>query len=122
MPELPEVETVRLGLAGILEGRRFVGVRVMRPDLRFPFPDGFEDGLKGRRVERLNRRGKFLLMDLDNATTLIAHLGMSGRFRIYQSDPPELERHDHVVFDIEGGASVWLRTIILFAACVFVAR
>ena len=106
MPELPEVETVRLGLAGILEGRRLVEVRVMRPDLRFPFPDGFEDRLKGRRVERLNRRGKFLLMDLDNATTLIAHLGMSGRFRIYQSDPPELERHDHVVFDIEGGASV----------------
>ena len=106
MPELPEVETVRLGLAGVLEGRRLVGVRLMRPDLRFPFPDGFEDRLRGRRVERLNRRGKFLLMDLDNRATLIAHLGMSGRFRIYLSDPPELERHDHVVFDIEGGASV----------------
>ena len=78
----------------------------MRPDLRFPFPDDFEDRLRGRRVERLNRRGKFLLMDLDNGTTLIAHLGMSGRFRIYKSNPPELERHDHVVFDIEGGASV----------------
>ena len=106
MPELPEVETVRLGLAGVLEGRRLASVRAMRPDLRFPFPDDFEDRLRGRRVERLNRRGKFLLMDLDNGTTLIAHLGMSGRFRIYKSNPPELERHDHVVFDIEGGASV----------------
>jgi len=106
MPELPEVETVRLGLARVLEGRRLASVRAMRPDLRFPFPDDFEDRLRGRRVERLNRRGKFLLMDLDNGTTLIAHLGMSGRFRIYKSNPPELERHDHVVFDIEGGASV----------------
>jgi formamidopyrimidine-DNA glycosylase len=106
MPELPEVETVRQGLAGVLEDRRLVDVRAMRPDLRFPFPDGFEDRLRGRRVERLNRRGKFLLVDLDNGTTLIAHLGMSGRFRIYKSDPPELERHDHVVFEIEGGASV----------------
>jgi formamidopyrimidine-DNA glycosylase len=93
-------------LSGVLEGRRLVRVRTLRPDLRFPFPDRFAERLDGRRVERLNRRGKFLLIDLDNATTLIAHLGMSGRFRIYQSAPPELERHDHVVFDIEGGASV----------------
>ncbi len=106
MPELPEVETVRLGLAGVLEGQRLAGVRALRPDLRFPFPDRFEARLRDKRVERLNRRGKFLLMELDNATTLIAHLGMSGRFRIYRSGPPELERHDHVVFDIEGGASV----------------
>ncbi|MBC8337774.1 MAG: bifunctional DNA-formamidopyrimidine glycosylase/DNA-(apurinic or apyrimidinic site) lyase [Rhodospirillales bacterium] len=109
MPELPEVETVRLGLCDVFQGRRLLRVRVLRPDLRFPFPDRFADRLTGRRVERLNRRGKFLLMDLDNATTLIAHLGMSGRFRIYKSDAPELERplerHDHVVFDVEGGAS-----------------
>ena len=106
MPELPEVETVRLGLSGVLEGRRLVRVRTLRPDLRFPFPDGFAGRLEGCRVQRLNRRGKFLLIDLDNRATLIAHLGMSGRFRIYQSAPPDLERHDHVVFDIEGGACV----------------
>ncbi|NQV84412.1 MAG: bifunctional DNA-formamidopyrimidine glycosylase/DNA-(apurinic or apyrimidinic site) lyase [Rhodospirillales bacterium] len=106
MPELPEVETVRLGLSGVFEGRLLVRVRTLRPNLRFPFPDGFADRLQGRRVERLRRRGKFLLIDMDNATTLIAHLGMSGRFRIFESKPPELERHDHVAFDIEGGASV----------------
>ena len=106
MPELPEVETVRLGLAKVLVGRRLSEVQIMRPNLRFPFPDGFQDALKNKRVERLNRRGKFLLVDLDNRTTLVAHLGMSGRFKIYSSDPPELELHDHVVFEIEDGVSV----------------
>ena len=106
MPELPEVETVRLGLTDVFEGKRLVRVQAFRPDLRFPLPDRFARRLTGRRVERLSRRGKFLLIDLDDATTLIAHLGMSGRFRIYTSGPPELEKHDHVVFDIEGGASV----------------
>jgi len=112
MPELPEVETVRRGLSGVLEGRRLTQVRAMRPDLRFPFPKNFEKRLTGQRVDTLGRRGKFLLIHLDGGDTLIAHLGMSGRFRIYPSSPPppalelELERHDHVVFDIEGGASV----------------
>lgn len=106
MPELPEVETVRIGLAKVFVGRRLSEVRIMRPNLRFAFPDGFQDALKNRRVERLNRRGKYLLVELDSKKTLVAHLGMSGRFRIYQSDPPELEVHDHVLFEIEGGVSV----------------
>ena len=114
MPELPEVETVRLGLAGVLEGRRLLRVEARRPDLRFPLPRDFEKRLSGRRVETLARRGKFLLIHLEGAPesrlTLIAHLGMSGRFRVFGAVPddpaPPPERHDHVVFDIEGGASV----------------
>lgn len=110
MPELPEVETVRQGLAGVLEGRRLLRVKTMRPDLRFPFPENFGSRLSGRRVETLARRGKFLLIHLDGDLTLIAHLGMSGRFRIFKGAPddapPPPERHDHVLFDIEGGASV----------------
>ena len=90
----------------MFEGRLLVQVRTLRPNLRFPFPDDFAKRLQGHRVERLRRRGKFLLMDMDNGMTLIAHLGMSGRFRIYETDPPELERHDHVVIDTDGGASV----------------
>ncbi len=110
MPELPEVETVRRGLAAVLEGRRLTQVRAMRPDLRFPLPKDFEARLSGRRVETLARRGKFLLIHLEGALTLIAHLGMSGRFRIFKASSPPLERplerHDHVVFDVDSGISV----------------
>ena len=104
MPELPEVETVRRGLVGALEGRRLVRVRARRPDLRFPLPPGFEKRLQGLRVETLGRRGKFLLIGLEGDLTLIAHLGMSGRFRIYDGPAPALERHDHVIFETEGGS------------------
>ena len=106
MPELPEVETVRLGLEKVLVGHRLSEVKIMRPNLRFPFPDGFQDALKNKRVERLNRRGKYLLVELDSLMTLVAHLGMSGRFKIFPSNPPDIERHDHVLFEIEGGANV----------------
>ena len=106
MPELPEVETVRQGLADVLEGRRLHRVQAMRPDLRFPLPENFEGRLSGRQVEKLARRGKYLLIHLQERLTLIAHLGMSGRFRIFNTSPPPLERHDHVVFEVEGGISV----------------
>ena len=106
MPELPEVETVRQGLADVLEGRRLHRVQAMRPDLRFPLPENFEGRLSGRQVEKLARRGKYLLIHLQERLTLIAHLGMSGRFRIFNTSPPPLERHDHVVFEAEGGISV----------------
>ncbi len=104
MPELPEVETVRRGLVGALEGRRLVRVRARRPDLRFPLPPGFEKRLQGLRVETLGRRGKFLLIGLEGDLTLITHLGMSGRFRIYDDPAPALERHDHVIFETERGS------------------
>ena len=106
MPELPEVETVRLGLAGALEGERLVRVEARRPDLRFPLPRGFERVLSGRKVTAVERRGKFLLIRLDGELTVIAHLGMSGRFRIFTGPPPALERHDHVIFETDGGVSV----------------
>ena len=92
MPELPEVETVRRGLAGVFEGRRLTAVKALRRDLRFPLPTGFSAWLEGRTVATLGRRGKFLLFGLEDGATLIAHLGMSGRFRIFDSPPPPLER------------------------------
>ena len=113
MPELPEVETVRRGLAPVLEGRRLVRVEARRPDLRFPFPEGFVQRLAGARVVALRRRAKYLLADLDRGETLIAHLGMSGRFRIegpgsaapgrFHHAVGEDPRHDHVVFETETG-------------------
>ena len=66
MPELPEVETVRRGLAPVFEGARFLRVETRRADLRSPFPERFRERLEGRRVEALRRRAKYLLADLDS--------------------------------------------------------
>ena len=65
MPELPEVETVRRGLQPVLEGARLSRVEARRPDLRFPFPDGFVQRLTGARIEKLERRAKYLMAQLD---------------------------------------------------------
>src|ERR1700684_3859542 len=82
MPELPEVETVRRGLAPTFVGRRIAHATARRPDLRFPLPARFAPRLQGRRVAALRRRAKYLLADLDSGETLVMHLGMSGSFRI----------------------------------------
>ncbi len=113
MPELPEVETVRRGLAPVMEGRRFEAVEVRRPDLRWPFPERMAERLAGGRVNALGRRSKYLLAHLDTGETLIVHLGMSGRLLIAERPVgefhftwPAAERHDHVLFDMEGGARI----------------
>src|SRR5690349_13422625 len=89
MPELPEVETVRRGLAPVMEGVAFARVELRRGDLRAPFPPRFAARLKGRRVQALRRRGKFLLAELDDDAVLVMHLGMSGSFRIVPAGDSE---------------------------------
>jgi len=106
MPELPEVETVRLGLVAALQGRRLLRVRALRPDLRFPLPGKFAERLKGRTVTAVGRRAKFLVVGLSDGLTLIAHLGMSGRFRVFATPLPDLDPHDHVIFETDDGAEV----------------
>ena len=147
MPELPEVETVKRGLAPVMEGRRFELVEQRRTDLRFPLPEHFAERLEGRRIERLNRRAKYILAHLEGGEILTMHLGMSGRFAIsptgrnginplaiartrdtfedegpthreqfgeftnadlarFQHDAGNDPAHDHVVFRMEGGATV----------------
>ena len=98
MPELPEVETVRLGLIGVLVGKRIVSAVARRPDLRVALPPDFARRLEGRRVEALERRAKYLLVKLDDGWTWIIHLGMSGRMTTGRVGAlPPLGRHDHVV-------------------------
>jgi formamidopyrimidine-DNA glycosylase len=113
MPELPEVETVRRGMEPAMQGQRFARVQVNRPDLRWPFPNRMAERLTGARVERLRRRSKYILCDLDSAETLLIHLGMSGRVLIsgdplgqFVHDHPAAEKHDHVVFDMQNGARI----------------
>lgn len=86
MPELPEVETVRRGLAPYLEGARLSDVRLHRADLRYAFPEGFADALNGAMVVRLERRAKYLLAWLDTQRVWVTHLGMTGRFQIDDGD------------------------------------
>lgn len=113
MPELPEVERVRLTLAPALTGSTFVRVRLRRPDLRRPFPAGFSTRLVGQTVEAVCRRGKYLVATLSSGDALLIHLGMSGSFRIERApargkrraDVVE-ERHDHVVFEMSSGVIV----------------
>ena len=83
MPELPEVETVRLGLVPALEGRTIVAAKIRRGDLRLPFPPRFAERLTGQKVLGLTRRAKYLLAALASGETLVIHLGMSGRMSVY---------------------------------------
>jgi len=117
MPELPEVETVRRGLAPVLDGARLIRVEARRADLRFPFPDGFVQRLTGARIGIMSRRAKYLLAPLDRGDVLVMHLGMSGRFEIASAKakrrpgefvyaPSVDEKHAHVLFETEHGETV----------------
>jgi len=118
MPELPEVETVRRGLAPLMEGATIAAADIRRPDLRWPLPDRMAQRLTGQRVNALRRRSKYILADLSGGETLLIHLGMSGRMLI--SPPGEdgqvvgefvhahgaIGKHDHVVLDMDNGARI----------------
>jgi formamidopyrimidine-DNA glycosylase len=119
MPELPEVETVRLGIAPVLEGRTIIHAETRRGDLRRPFPRDFAVRLTGRKVKALRRRAKYILADLDSGETLVIHLGMSGRMTVqaevgaakklgtYVHDVGEgLGKHDHVVLETDAPARI----------------
>lgn len=108
VPELPEVESVRQMLEPAMRGARFRRVIVNRPNLRIPFPDRFIERLRGSTVEAVSRRGKYLIVTLSSAETLIMHLGMSGWFHVSAigdrsraADP-----HDHVAFVMSSGQRV----------------
>jgi len=127
LPELPEVETVRRGIAPAMEGRRIVLAELRRDGLRWPFPPGLAQRLTGARVLGLRRRSKYILADLDTAETLLLHLGMSGRVVVDGTRPGafhhdtgaetgRLVAHDHVVLTMEGGARITLNDPRRFGA------
>ncbi len=119
MPELPEVETVRRGLEPVMAGARIKRLEQRRPDLRFPLPERFAARLEGRRIERLTRRAKYILAEIDTGEILAVHLGMTGRFTIAVPKPAPSQQpgafayltggnpaHDHVVLHLQGGTTV----------------
>jgi formamidopyrimidine-DNA glycosylase len=111
MPELPEVETVRRGLTPAMLGARILNVELRRADIRFPFPPSFAKRLTGQRIVDVKRRAKYLLFQLDGGETLIAHLGMSGSFRMektavstpgkFHNERSKDPKHDHVVLILD---------------------
>jgi formamidopyrimidine-DNA glycosylase len=102
MPELPEVEITRRGIAPHVEGRTVTGVVVRHRGLRWPVPRGLERMVSGQRVRAVRRQAKYLLLDCDTGT-LIVHLGMSGSLRVLPGDTPP-GPHDH--FDLCFGDSI----------------
>ncbi len=133
MPELPEVETVRRGLAPAMEGARFVKVEVHRRDLRWPLPKDFAQRLEGQTVTGIGRRAKYLLADLSSGDVLIMHLGMSGSFHVFREigdkalgrsyhERTQHLAHDHVVFHMSSGAIVTFNDPRRFGSMKLVAR
>jgi formamidopyrimidine-DNA glycosylase len=121
MPELPEVETIRRGLALRIGGRRIVRAELRRPDLRRPFPPMLAERLEGARIGALWRRGKYILIELDETGTLLLHLGMSGRITAGGPESAEV-KHDHVVFILDDGTVVRFNDPRRFGTLDYMAR
>src|SRR5438309_12032932 len=133
MPELPEVETVRRGLQGAMEGAKIIKAEARRKDLRFPFQKDFVARLEGQTVTGLGRRAKYLLADLSSGDVLMMHLGMSGSFRVakdgraktpgkFHHPRSEARAHDHVVFHMSSGVRVIFNDPRRFGLMLLVSR
>ncbi len=120
MPELPEVETVRRGLAPHLEGRCLIGAKVREPRLRWPVPADLDERVRGRRIHALARRGKYLLLQLDKGW-LLCHLGMSGSLRLLPSGTLPA-KHDHLDLLLETGQMLRYRDPRRFGALLWCAN
>ena len=130
MPELPEVETVRRGLAPAMEGAAFTKVEVRDRRLRWPLPKDFAKRLEGQTVAGLGRRAKYLLADLSSGDVLMMHLGMSGSFRVgheakpgvYYHERGKSNAHDHVVFHMSNGELITFNDPRRFGSMKLVPR
>lgn len=125
MPELPEVESLRRILARSAAGRRIVGARIGRARLRRRVPTDFAREIAGRRIVRIRRRGKYLLLDLDDGGAIVIHLGMSGSLTHRRPgisfngfDP----RHDHVEFLLDDGSRLVFNDPRRFGIVRYVSR
>jgi formamidopyrimidine-DNA glycosylase len=129
MPELPEVETVRRGLAPAMEGARIDKVEVRHRGLRWPIAKDFEKRLEGQTVTSVGRRAKYLIVDVASGDVLVMHLGMSGSFRVndgkiaqYHHEKSKSTAHDHVVFHMSNGCVLTFNDPRRFGSMKLVAR
>lgn len=117
MPELPEVETTRRGIAPHIEGRRVKALRVRQPKLRWSVPPQLKRTLPGQSILAVNRRAKYLLIRCEKGT-LIVHLGMSGSLRIIDAEEPA-GYHDHVDLVLDDGRALRLTDPRRFGAVLW---
>jgi formamidopyrimidine-DNA glycosylase len=115
MPELPEVETVVRDLRPLVVGKRIASVRVGKRKLRHPWKPGWTKRVTGRTVAGLRRRGKWIIIDLDDASHLLAHLGMTGRFTV-ESPEAKTAAHTHLIFTLDSGAQLRFRDVRRFGS------
>jgi formamidopyrimidine-DNA glycosylase len=111
MPELPEVETIRLGLERHVLGKRVeeVAIHSARAARKLADPAALEDAFSGRRIEEVARRGKFLWFVLGGApSAFVVHLGMSGQLLVHDTAPRDLPRHAAVTVVLDGGAILFV--------------
>ncbi|MCZ8310026.1 MAG: bifunctional DNA-formamidopyrimidine glycosylase/DNA-(apurinic or apyrimidinic site) lyase [Magnetospirillum sp.] len=106
MPELPEVETVVRGLRPHLQGQRLARVVLRRADIRTPIAPDFVQRVVGAVVQSVERRAKWIVLGLDRGTSVLVHLGMSGRLVLLPGDAPAPGPHDHVDFVTDAGATI----------------
>ena len=118
MPELPEVETTRRGVAPLVEGRRIVRLDIYDSRLRWPVPATLAAQLAGRRIDRLDRRSKYLLFRVGE-DTLLVHLGMTGSLRAF-TRPPARRKHDHIDLVLDSGTTLRYHDPRRFGAMLWV--
>ena len=102
MPELPEVETVRRGLAALVEGKIVTNVVVRYSKMVSPKAEIFAEELEGKKILNVRRRGKYLLIDFSGDYTMVSHLRMEGKYSVVDRHE-EYGKHDHVIFELDDG-------------------
>lgn len=126
MPELPEVEVIRRGIAPHLEGRRIADVTIRNPNLRWPVPSNIAETLRGLKIHSVARRAKYLLLNCGEGSVIL-HLGMSGSLRLLiptEATPAALaavapQKHDHIDLILDNGAIFRLRDPRRFGAMLW---
>ncbi len=116
MPELPEVEVIKRGLALHLPGRKVTEIVTGNKKLRLPMPrKNLKEFIQGAQIQSVDRRAKFLLITMDNGTILIIHLGMTGRLVISPADSPR-EKHDHLRLQLDNDMQLRFNDIRRFGS------
>ena len=103
MPELPEVETIKRGLLKSIHQAQIEQVEVRFPTLRTPIPENIESVMEGAVITDITRRSKYMLWQLDSGDVMLSHLGMSGRYNLYDAPPEALKKHEHVLWYLADG-------------------
>ena len=119
MPELPEVEVSRLGVAPFLEGQRISNIIVRERRLRWPVVESISDA-EGLQIQAVTRRAKYLIIELVNGGNIILHLGMSGKLRVLDASVPPI-KHDHIDIVLASGKCLRLNDARRFGACLWQA-